>query len=61
MQNVLKRKKKYFNETFFEIYSVGPVCFIKFYCKSTEENNFLGIVGHFRFFFFFFFNQNRVF
>ena len=26
-------KKMYFNETFFEIYSVGPVCFIKFYAN----------------------------
>ena len=30
-QNVLKRKNMHFDEKFYEIYSFGPVCFIKIY------------------------------
>ena len=34
MQNVLKRKKKYLDKSFCEIYSFGPSCFIKMYIET---------------------------
>ena len=36
MQNVLKRKKKYLDKSFCEIYSFGPSCFIKMYIETRD-------------------------